>query len=429
VAIKISIIIPAYNVENYIEECLETLLKQTMTEYEIICVDDASSDNTSERIHRYSERYDNIICIKNEENKGAAFSRNRGLFLAKGEYVIFLDSDDTYHPQLLEKLYYAISNECADVAICNFEACDESGKVINQGGWHKDMFRKHVLTVQDNRELLFNGIAWIPWNKLVRRQFLLDNNIQFQNLKNANDVFYSMMVVACAEKITFVPEILVNYRSERQGNITQYRIQKKDYAICAFEKVITQLKNMGIWDGDIKKSGISTVFAKCYSLVTTSDEERAQYYLDEWRLRIALLLSENEVKQTGYVWIYYQYLFLNGRVKWHENIYCLCHKEIVEYLEEHSSDTIVLWGAGEKGKKLFSSISNIEEYIDYIVDNDVKKQGTLWNGIEICSFEMVRDKADKYLVLNEYYIEDIIQQVGMPEKVVNMESVLGRNQL
>uniref|UniRef100_UPI0040576FD2 glycosyltransferase family 2 protein n=1 Tax=Acetatifactor sp. TaxID=1872090 RepID=UPI0040576FD2 len=423
-SVKISVIIPAYNVENYVEECLESLLKQSVSEYEIICVDDSSSDNTYEILCEYSNRHRNITCVHNIENKGAAYSRNIGLGLAKGEYVIFLDSDDTYHPRLLEKLYIAASSEKADVAVCNVNYYNAGGEVILQSGWNRELLKKNVLTNYDNRENIFEGILISPWNKLVKKNFLIENKIQFQNLKTSNDVFYSMMVVACAEKIISVPEVLVYYRHERPGNITQHKKQKRDYLVSAYEEVIKQLKKKGLWKKDIQKAGITAIIRRCYSLVTTSKSEITEYYVNEWKTKLVPILLDEEVEQIGDNWLYYQYLFLSGRTLFYESEYHLMCKEIGEYLQRHASETIVLWGAGKKGKDFLSAIANVENYVNYIVDNDMNKQGNFLQGIEICSYEKVKGKVDKYLVLNEKFMEDIKMQVEEPTKLVNMTKIM-----
>ena len=183
VAIKVSVIIPAFNVEKYISKSLDSLMNQTMRDFEVICVEDASTDKTYEIMCDYSSKYRNITCMRNTTNKGAAFSRNRGLEVAKGEYVIFLDSDDTYHPQLLEKLYIAAESEAADVAICNVNYYDKNGMVLRQSGWNQRLIKTNILTIHDDREHIFSGILIAPWNKLVKKDFLLKNSIYFQDLK------------------------------------------------------------------------------------------------------------------------------------------------------------------------------------------------------------------------------------------------------
>lgn len=422
-AIKVSVIIPAFNVEKYISKSLDSLMSQTMREFEVICVDDTSTDMTYEIMCDYCSKYRNITCIRNATNKGAAFCRNRGLEVAKGKYVIFLDSDDTYHPQLLGKLYLAAESETADVAICNVNYYDENGMVLRQSGWNQKLIKTNILTIHDDREHIFSGILIAPWNKLVKKEFLLKNKIQFQNLKTSNDVFYSMMVVACAEKMVLIPDVLVYYLHERQGNITQYKKQKKDYLICAFEEVIKQLQEKELWEKDIKKAGLIAIINRCYFLTVTSKEENMQYYITEWKNRIVPVMPEGDVREIGDNWLHYQYMFLSGRMPFFENIYQLYAKEIREYLAQFNPETTALWGAGRLTRKLLDTIPETKQCISYIVDNDIDKQGKTVEGIEICSFESVKEKVNRYLVLNEGFIEDITAQIGEADKVVNMNAL------
>ena len=114
---ELSVIIPAYNVENYIENCLQCLLSQLRENWEIICIDDGSQDNTYAILTDYAKRNKNLRIIRNEKNSGAARSRNTGLEAAEGEYVIFLDSDDLFDSNFLWKMYDRARNCDADMVV------------------------------------------------------------------------------------------------------------------------------------------------------------------------------------------------------------------------------------------------------------------------------------------------------------------------
>ncbi len=118
---KISVIIPAYNAERYIAYCLDSVLKQTFSDFEIICVNDGSKDRTLDILNEYS-RKDARVRVVNQENQGCGYSRNNGYELAKGDYIYFLDSDDAIHPQFLEVMYYFASTYGADMVCCGMES-------------------------------------------------------------------------------------------------------------------------------------------------------------------------------------------------------------------------------------------------------------------------------------------------------------------
>ena len=113
--IKVSIIVPVYNVEKYLRQCLDSLINQTLQEIEIICVDDGSTDNSSNILSDYAQK-DSRIIVHRQENQGLANARNAGLKLANGEYIGFLDSDDFVDIDFFEKLYQAASSDNADIA-------------------------------------------------------------------------------------------------------------------------------------------------------------------------------------------------------------------------------------------------------------------------------------------------------------------------
>lgn len=425
-AIKVSVIIPAFNVEKYISKCFESLINQTMNDFEIICVDDASTDGTYEIAKKYEEKYLNIKVKRNVENKGAGLTRNTGLKEAKGEYVIFLDADDTYLPELLSKMYDAIIVADADISICKADFIDGYGNILQSGcGWNENLIKKDCIRKSDDRGHLMQAISYPPWYKLVRKSFLFENNIWFQDLPNTNDVYYSIMIEACAKKIVFVKESLILYQNERAGSLTEGRLQHRSYITWAFEKAIIQLRKRNMWSGDIQKSVINLVIDTCYGYVADEKNIFAKQCLIDYRERIMPLLLDEEVQQNVFSkWEYYQYLYLCGKISFKENKYQLCSNELVLFLTEQKRDKLALWGAGKLARQFLVAIPDANRYIQYIVDNDVEKQGSTLSGIEICAYESVKDIVDKYLVLNERYIESIRQQVGDASKLVNMKNKL-----
>lgn len=422
--VKISVIIPAYNVEEYIENCLDSIFAQTMLDFEIICIDDSSGDGTYDIIKKYEKLYSHFKGMRNDCNIGAANTRNRGLAEAVGEYVIFLDADDTYHSQFLEKMYNAVISTRADVSVCQANYYDKDGNVLQCSGWNEKVIKKQYLTTSDDRQNIFQSILYAPWNKLVRREFLLDNHILFQDLPNANDVYYSMMVTACASKIAFVSDVLVFYQYEREGNLSDSKKKKRDYTIWAYGETLVQLKKRNLWKGDITKSFLNDVISFAYHRVVYSSDDLSNIYISDYRGKIMPLLSDEEVRQNvSSKWIYYNYTYLSGKCSLCNNMYQMYIGEIEDYLAEKKKEKLALWGAGRLGQKFVDAIPSAKQSISYIVDNDTNKHGKTLCGIEICSYESVKNIVDKYLVLNETFIEEIIAQVGDETKVVNMREV------
>ena len=126
----VTVIMPAYNAESFIEEAIESVVNQTETSWELIVIDDCSKDSTRSRIRELSLRDSRIHLVENPENMGVAKTRNRGLEMFRGEYVAFLDSDDYWRPQMLKKMVSRAEETGADIIYCSYELVDEAGKKV-----------------------------------------------------------------------------------------------------------------------------------------------------------------------------------------------------------------------------------------------------------------------------------------------------------
>ncbi len=215
----ISVIIPMYNVERYIVYCMESLMQQTFTDYEIILVDDASTDNTYRVCQRLFGQDKRVTLLRNTTNQGQCHSRNRGLECARGTYVYFMDSDDEILPWGLEKLHTKAEAEKADVVHSNFYA-----SVYTHG---RMRLRKSLWLAtrgHDTGEGLLQGTLKerfeyqggrsmpMPWMNLYRREFLLREKILFPDLTISEDDMFSMMVILKAGRFVRINDALYLYR-------------------------------------------------------------------------------------------------------------------------------------------------------------------------------------------------------------------------
>ena len=180
---KITVIIPVYNVENYLERCLKSILYNTYTNLEIICVNDGSTDNSKKILEDYSQRDKRVVVI-NKKNAGVSSARNAGIKIATGEYIAFVDSDDWIHEKYFEYLIRAINT--ADLAICNYMRSYKSGIVEAD-----DAYRVHPISPIDvfkNKEL-----KSYVWGKLFRHQLV--DEIRFCESEKLEDSLYNMDVL------------------------------------------------------------------------------------------------------------------------------------------------------------------------------------------------------------------------------------------
>ena len=210
---RVSVIIPVYNSEQYLRDCLDSLLNQTLKEIEIICVDDGSTDNSLSILNNYS-KIDNRIIILKQENKGGGIARNYGMSIAKGEYLFFLDSDDFFEENLLYETVKAADNTLADIVICLFKRYNNtSGNYSDENfGFIKKNFRKFLFNFHTNPKKFLESFTPAPWNKLFRHSFIKKNGLYFQGIKRTNDLYFTITSLVSAKKIYFLDKVLVYYR-------------------------------------------------------------------------------------------------------------------------------------------------------------------------------------------------------------------------
>ena len=211
----ISVIIPMYNTEKYIGECLDSLLVQTFKNFEVIVVDDCSTDSSSAIVESYIPKFGGrLTLLHTKKNSGnAAFPRNKGLVLSHGEYIYYIDSDDWITPTTLDELYTLAKNYDADVLYAerHFET-DAQGKDIRftaeQMGKLVDQPTSDSENLEDRvNNLLQRDIFGPPWNELVRRKMLVENEIVFPEVRPGDDHIWILHLFFTAKKFLRIPSI------------------------------------------------------------------------------------------------------------------------------------------------------------------------------------------------------------------------------
>ena len=227
----ISIIIPVYNAQEFLAETIASIQAQTFENFEVICVNDGSTDG-SVTILEQTAHQDPRFRIVHQENAGAGAARNYGFAHAKGEYCIFLDSDDLFSEQLLEKLYHAITEHQADVAACNFSRIHPDGRETQHEGVHTKWIPGglQVFSYRDTPDYILRVIDPVAWNKLYRTDFVREKGLKYEELSTVNELTFAALSVACAESITYIPDFLIRTRicdsSENEGTEDLDNIRK-----------------------------------------------------------------------------------------------------------------------------------------------------------------------------------------------------------
>ncbi len=237
----VSVIIPVYNAEQYLNTCLDSLAAQTLNEIEIICVDDGSADRSLAVLEQY-EKADNRIHIIKQKNAGAGAARNTGMKAAEGEYLSFLDADDFFEPDMLEKAYRRARLDNSDIVVFR------SDQYIEKTGEYKPMdysIRRYLLPEKrpfagtDVKKDVFKLFIGWPWDKLFRADFVKENGLYYQEQRTTNDLLFVFCAVVKANRISVIDNVLAHYR--RSGEGISLSVSREKSWDC-FYKALTALR-------------------------------------------------------------------------------------------------------------------------------------------------------------------------------------------
>lgn len=216
---KVSVIIPVYNVEKYLEQCLDSVINQTLKDIEIICVNDGSTDNSKNILEKYAQK-DSRIKILTQENKGQGAARNRGIKEATGKYLYFVDSDDWLVNNALEKLFNHITKTNADICVCGLIFYDQTDnsyrprKVYSISDFTNN--EEDICTYKDFSKIIFTQVEVSL--KMYDSEFFRKNNLFFAEGVFFEDVITHTKAMILAQRVTFLGEHLYYYRKAREGS-------------------------------------------------------------------------------------------------------------------------------------------------------------------------------------------------------------------
>ena len=238
---KISVILTVYNTAPVLAETLNSILSQTLHEFELIVIDDGSTDDSNAILRSYAEKDDRIALVT-QENRGVSEARNRGIDMASAPYLLILDGDDIFMPEMFQKLYdSAVSNE-SDIAVCaSYEYNGETFEsTLLDYALKMELLPKNslVFAPYDVADVLFEAFMGWPWDRIYRTEFVRKVGLRFPTMANSEDAFFVYGLLVNAERISIVPEGLIKHRSSRTGSISNSRLKNPE----AFYDAITMTK-------------------------------------------------------------------------------------------------------------------------------------------------------------------------------------------
>ena len=395
---KLSIIMPCYNMKIYIEEALRSAFLQTLPDIEVICVDDGSTDGTWELLQRLKGEYNNLkIC--SQENKGAGGARNKGIEAAKGEYIAFLDADDFYPTeQVLSHLYHTAVTKGANICggsvykykngIIDFKSPRE-GQIFSEEGWiNKDNFPT------------YSGY----WRFIYKREFLIENNIWFPNYRRFQDPPFFLKAIECAEKVYCISEATYIYRmTHKRVNFDYYKA--RDYAKGVFDSmVIAKNANMKKVYKSILQDLHGELSAIMYAYIAEGYMEMQQI-VKEFN---AFLSNDSESSK---------YRFLEGI-------------ELTDYLQQvqnekeklisalRRNEHILIFGAGDMGQRVLDFLQGMSIKPESFVVSNTSQNALTINGIAVKGIDEYISLKEKCFVIIAAYrkwkkeIQEALTQKG-----------------
>ena len=269
---EVSIIVPVYQVEKYIRQCVDSILAQTFTDFELILVDDGSKDKSGQICDEYAV-LDQRVKVIHKENGGLSDARNCGMDQAVGNYFMFVDSDDYIAPTMLEYLYKALMNKEADIAVCNFlHFFEEDRKRDFSTNIQSEVLSGAEIFYSRKNERVY-GIWTVAWNKLYKRETL--GNVRFRFGKYHEDEFWANDIYQMDIKVVTISECLYYYR-QRDNSIMGRKNIKRDFDILEAlqERIAVYFMDERHADQAYKVMIFSLEYlAESKKLITNKDEE------------------------------------------------------------------------------------------------------------------------------------------------------------
>lgn len=278
--IKLSIIVPVYNSGKYIDICMESLLRQTLGDIEIIVIDDCSTDNSYEVLGKYNV-YPFIRILKNDKNYGAGYTRNRGLELARGEYVGFVDADDYVSPRMLEFNYKGAIEHDADIMISDIVFVKDD--TFYKMGYDYLEYDNVPRRIDDKKDYI-KYISNSPCNKIYKRDFI--KNIKFPEDCKWEDIGFTTIAFLSAERIFYVNNKGYFYRRDLSNGISGINYKENDRVsdiIKVDDYMIREMVNRGRYSKYIDELCYITTYSflqRVKEINNWSDDEKKRYYIE-----------------------------------------------------------------------------------------------------------------------------------------------------
>ena len=371
--ILVSVIIAAYNAEEYIRECIESVLSQTLNNIEVIVVNDGSSDQTQKIIDEYKLKDPRVVCIS-QPNKGAAAARNRGLYIAKGKYVNFFDADDIMIDRFLERAYLKAEKDKSEVVVCQsnkfYERDIDNQSLLDQTINLKILNNLSLVKPLDISENLYQCFMGWAWDKLFLTSFIKNNKIVFQEIRQSNDLFFTYYALSIAGKISLVLKPCVLHRYH-YGSLENTKSVAPECLYLSLLKLFEQLKNKRIFDYYAVTLFTLTVNLGLWYLAGLNEKDKnIELYIKLFKqMRDSYSSFETDIKNKD-LRNYFIYKLFTDKT---------CKVRFIKKIIEKDINNIIVYGVGSYGQFLLDTLLKTEVNIPFAIDQN----RTEYKGISI----------------------------------------------
>lgn len=444
--ISISVIIPAYNSEEYISRCVDSILEHNKNSVEVIVIDDASTDNTYNILLKYQDKYpDEVILVRQNENHKQGAARNIGINIARGKYLFFVDSDDYIKRGALDTLYENAEQTSSDIVFCGYETHYMEG--ASKTAFH--VYPMMVGNMTRDRVCALLSSSVVPWGKLIRRCLVTDNQIFFPEDEPYEDLATTYLYYFYAKKTSLVPEYLYVYCQNENSTSNKenksYHMKYMEMSLLLGKRIEDRKLNLEYQDeldffyfDQMYILGLEYILKKNHS-IDTSD------YVQ--RLLVQLLDKSPNIRNNKY---YVRYASERNKniLKEHYNnpaliseminggyFDCYCPNYImnlgssttkVQHLFNRITKRITIWGGGKYTRVLIRFLEDIGVKIDRVVDQDYKKIGIQFEGHIVEDINHI-ESDEIILVPFVFWITNVLARLereGLKNLILNFESYI-----
>ena len=379
----ISVIMPVYNPGRFLEEAVEGILNQTYENIELICIDDQSADGSTELLKTMASEDKRIQLYENGQNRGAAFSRNRGIQVSRGEYLFFVDADDRFEADLIQKMAETAFRESADVVYVDYDVFKDGDQRVRDRRcpfyYFGDILNQYQSIEKSPLYYIIN-IQPAPYSRLYRKEFIQNNRLQFQDISCSNDVYFGVMTSFLATKAAHVEQH--EYRIHVRQHDSIYRISNSripDNNFKAYYHVMKEMKKRGIWT-KYAPFVWSRLLCNTVSELNVCGEKAGKQYYEFLRRtgfeELEMPLTDSSLYLDAPFDLLYQCFCTKtwesgwlGEFNWFEKWLELRRREVLDLFAELSKKEIRwgVWGAGRNGQALAEFMDQLLRQLDWVL--------------------------------------------------------------